>query len=70
MLKRALDRYLERFSWVNFVLNIFRLAAIVIILFGIYNTVTAAKYTGAQWGTLVFAGLAQPGFWPVRSLPV
>ncbi|MGW8144923.1 MAG: ABC transporter permease subunit, partial [Anaerolineales bacterium] len=68
MLKRALDRYLERFSWVNFFLDVFRVAAIIIIILGIYNTVTTARYTSAQWVTLVFAGLAQGSIYALIAL--
>lgn len=68
MLKKALDRYLERFSWVTFFLDIFRIAAIVIIIFGIYNTLTEARYTSAQWATLVFAGLAQGSIYALIAL--
>jgi branched-chain amino acid transport system permease protein len=68
MLKRSLNRYLERFSWVNFFLDIFRIAAIIIIVLGIYNTVTEAKYTSAQWATLVFAGLAQGSIYALIAL--
>ena len=31
MLKGFLDRYLERFSWVTFFLDVFRIVAIIII---------------------------------------
>ena len=68
MLKSALDRYLERFSWVTFFLDLFRIAAIIIIIFGIYNTVTAATYTYQQWGTLVFAGMAQGSIYALIAL--
>ncbi len=67
-MKRYLDRYLERFSWVTFFLDIFRIAAIIIIIVGIYNTVTAARYTSAQWVTLVFAGLAQGSIYALIAL--
>jgi branched-chain amino acid transport system permease protein len=68
MLKKALDRYLERFSWVTFFMDIFRIAAIIIIIFGIYNTLTEARYTSAQWATLVFAGLAQGSIYALIAL--
>jgi branched-chain amino acid transport system permease protein len=68
MLKRALDRYLERFSWVTFFLDLFRVAAIIIIILGIYNTITAATYTYQQWGTLVFAGMAQGSIYALIAL--
>jgi len=68
MLKKALDRYLERFSWVTFFLDIFRIAALTVIIFGIYNTLTEARYTSAQWATLVFAGLAQGSIYALIAL--
>ena len=52
-----LKRYFENLSWVDIFLRLFQLAAIAVIVVGIYNTVVAAKYTSAQWATLVFAGL-------------
>jgi branched-chain amino acid transport system permease protein len=67
-MKRILDRYLERFSWVTFFLDVFRIVAIIIIIIGIYNTVTAARYTSAQWATLVFAGLAQGSIYALIAL--
>lgn len=68
MLKRFLDRYLERFSWVSFFLRLFQIAAIIILVIGVYNSVTTAKYTSAQWVTLVFAGLAQGSIYALIAL--
>jgi branched-chain amino acid transport system permease protein len=68
MLKRSLDRYLERFSWVTFFLDVFRFAAIIIIVLGVYNTVTEARYTSAQWVTLIFAGLAQGSIYALIAM--
>lgn len=68
MLKQYLNRYIERFSWVDFILDLFRIAAIIIIVLGIYNTVTTAKYTSDQWATLVFAGLAQGSIYALIAL--
>lgn len=68
MLKQYLNRYFERFSWVDFILDLFRIAAIIIIVLGIYNTVTTAKYTSDQWATLVFAGLAQGSIYALIAL--
>lgn len=68
MQKGFLDRYLERFSWVSFFLRLFQIAAIIIIVVGVHNTVTTAKYTSAQWVTLVFAGLAQGSIYALIAL--
>jgi len=67
-MKRYLDRYLERFSWVTFFLDVFRIVAIIIIVIGVYNTVTTARYSSAQWATLVFAGLAQGSIYALIAL--
>jgi branched-chain amino acid transport system permease protein len=59
---------MERFSWVDFFLRVFQIAFIIIIIIGIYNTVTTGRYTRAQWGTLVFAGLAQGSIYALIAL--
>jgi len=61
-------RYLERVSWVDIFLRIFQIFLIIMIIVGTYNTITSAKYTGAQWGTLVFAGLAQGSIYALLAL--
>ncbi len=63
-----LKRYFENTSWVDIFLRIFQIAALVIIIVGIYNTVIAARYTSAQWATLVFAGLAQGSVYALIAL--
>ena len=63
-----LKRYFENVSWVDIFLRLFQIAAIVIIIIGIYNTVIEARYTSAQWATLVFAGLAQGSIYALIAL--
>jgi branched-chain amino acid transport system permease protein len=63
-----LKRYFENLSWVDIFLRIFQIAAIVVIVIGIYNTVTTARYSSAQWATLVFAGLAQGSVYALIAL--
>jgi len=63
-----LKRYFENLSWVDIFLRVFQIAAITVIVVGIYNTVDAAKYTSAQWATLVFAGLAQGSVYALIAL--
>jgi branched-chain amino acid transport system permease protein len=63
-----LKRYFENLSWVDILLRVFQIAAIVVIITGITNTVIAAKYTSAQWATLVFAGLAQGSVYALIAL--
>ena len=54
-----LKQFIDRFSWLDFFLKVFQVAAIIVIIVGIYNSVIDAKYTSGQWVTLIFAGLAQ-----------
>ncbi len=63
-----LKTYLERFSLVKLLLGLFRIAAIAILLIGIYNSLSAGRYTGEQWATLVFAGLAQGSIYALIAL--
>jgi branched-chain amino acid transport system permease protein len=63
-----LKRYFENTSWVDISLRAFQIAAIIVIAVGVFNTVTAARYTSAQWATLVFAGLAQGSIYALIAL--
>ncbi len=59
---------LERISWVDVFLWLFRIAAFVLIVVGIYNTLSAGKYTSEQWVTLIFSGLAQGSIYALIAL--
>jgi len=63
-----LRRFIDRFSWVDLFLRAFQVAAIIFIVVGIYNTAITGRYTSAQWGTLVFAGLAQGSIYALIAL--
>lgn len=63
-----LKRYFENLSWVDIFLRVFQIVALVVIVIGIYNTVTTARYSSAQWATLVFAGLAQGSVYALIAL--
>jgi branched-chain amino acid transport system permease protein len=63
-----LKQFYDRFSWVDFFLKVFQVAAVLVIIIGIYNSVGATKYTGEQWVTLVFAGLAQGSIYALIAL--
>jgi branched-chain amino acid transport system permease protein len=63
-----LRRYLERLSWVDIFLALLQIAIIVAIIIGVINTVRAGRYTGPQWATLVFAGLAQGSIYALIAL--
>jgi branched-chain amino acid transport system permease protein len=63
-----LKQYLDRFSWVDFFLRVFQIAAVIVLVVAIYNAVRADRYTAAQWATLVFAGLAQGSIYALIAL--
>lgn len=63
-----LRRYFERLSWVDIFLRLFQIAILVAIVIGIINTVREGRYTGPQWATLVFAGLAQGSIYALIAL--
>lgn len=62
------QRYLDRFSWVSFVIGFFRIAIIVAVLIGSYNTLRSGQYTGTQWVDLITAGLAQGSIYALIAL--
>ncbi|MQC27322.1 MAG: branched-chain amino acid ABC transporter permease [Chloroflexi bacterium] len=57
-----------RISWLDLFLRAFQFVTAVVILIGLYNTFTAARYTSNQWATLVFAGLAQGSIYALIAL--
>ncbi len=63
-----LKRYLERFSWVSLILLFFQIAVAAIVIIGIFNSITAAKYSASEWVILVFAGLAQGSIYALIAL--
>jgi branched-chain amino acid transport system permease protein len=63
-----LQRYRDRFSWVTLFLQLIRVAALVIVVVGAYNTLSSDKYTSNQWATLFFAGLAQGSIYALIAL--
>ncbi len=63
-----LKRFIDRFSWVDLILRIFQIVILAAIVIGIFNTVMTARYTSAQWATLVFAGLAQGSIYALIAL--
>jgi branched-chain amino acid transport system permease protein len=63
-----LNRYFERFTWVDFLLRMLQIAAAIIIVIGIVNSFRAGSYTANQWATLVFAGLAQGSIYALIAL--
>lgn len=63
-----LQKTLARLSWVDIFLRVFQLAAAVVIITGLVNTFTAARYSSEQWATLAFAGLAQGSIYALIAL--
>jgi branched-chain amino acid transport system permease protein len=63
-----LKQYFARISLVTVFLNLFRIVAIIVIVVGMYNTITSGRYTSAQWATLLFAGLAQGSIYALIAL--
>ena len=63
-----LRRYLDRFSLTDFLLKVFQAVAIILIVVGTVKSLGAGKYTGEQWATLVFAGLAQGSIYALIAL--
>ncbi|NOY97691.1 MAG: branched-chain amino acid ABC transporter permease [Chloroflexi bacterium] len=63
-----LKRYIERFSWVDFLLKLFQVLALAAIVIGIFNTLSVARYSSDQWVTLIFAGLAQGSIYALIAL--
>jgi branched-chain amino acid transport system permease protein len=53
---------------VTLFLQLFRLAAAVLIVIGIFNTLSSDKYTSEQWATLFFAGMAQGSIYALIAL--
>ncbi|RMF48605.1 MAG: branched-chain amino acid ABC transporter permease, partial [Anaerolineae bacterium] len=59
---------LERLSWVDVFLWLFRIVAFALITIGIFNTLSSGRYTSNQWVTLIFAGLAQGSIYALIAL--
>lgn len=57
-----------RISGVDLFLQLFQIAAAIVVIIALYNTVTAARYSSGSWATLVFAGLAQGSIYALIAL--
>ncbi|MBC8335263.1 MAG: branched-chain amino acid ABC transporter permease [Anaerolineales bacterium] len=49
-------------------MRLLQVAAVIVIIVGIFNSLGATKYTSGQWVTLVFAGLAQGSIYALIAL--
>ena len=63
-----LRRFFERFSWVDFILRLFQIGIIIAMIAGLISTISAGRYSSAQWATLVFAGLAQGSIYALIAM--
>jgi branched-chain amino acid transport system permease protein len=64
----ALQKYLERFSWVGFILGSLRVVILSLIVIGSFNTLMAGTYTSGQWLSLAVSGLAQGSIYALIAL--
>jgi len=58
----------EDFSWVDFIIDILRIAIIVIVVIGSWNTLSSGRITFEQWVSLFIAGLAQGSIYALIAL--
>ena len=66
---RLLRRFsFDRLGWVDIILGLLRVAVIVAVIVGAFNTFTAGKYTLTQWGSLVSTGIAQGSIYALIAL--
>lgn len=63
-----LQRYIEDFSWVDFIIDVLRIVIIVLVIVGSFNTISSGKYTAAAWFNLFVAGLAQGSIYSLIAL--
>ncbi len=63
-----LARTFEDFSWVDFIINFLRVAIIVAVVVGSFNTLSAGRFTLEQWVGLFIAGLAQGSIYALIAL--
>lgn len=63
-----MQKYLEDFSWVDFIINVLRVTIIALILIGSFNTLREGRYTLDQWLGLFIAGLAQGSIYALIAL--
>jgi branched-chain amino acid transport system permease protein len=61
-------KYRDNFSWVDLTIDLLRIAIILLVIIGSFNTLASGKYTGAQWTTLFISGLAQGSIYALIAL--
>ncbi len=58
----------EDFSWVDFIIDVLRIAIIVLVLVGSWNTLSSGRITFEQWVSLFIAGLSQGSIYALIAL--
>jgi len=61
-------RFLEGFSWVDFIINLLRIVIILLVIIGAFNTLSSGRFTTEQWISLTIAGLAQGSIYALIAL--
>jgi branched-chain amino acid transport system permease protein len=64
----ALRQSYREFQWVDFIIDILRVMIIELVIIGSYNTLSAGRITGQQWGHLLMAGIAQGSIYALIAL--
>ena len=58
----------NKISWVNIILWGIRILVIILILWGVANTIISGKYSASNWISLIVAGLAQGSIYALIAL--
>lgn len=58
----------DDFSWVDFIIDILRIAIILIVIIGSWNTLSSGRISFEQWVSLFIAGLAQGSIYALIAL--
>lgn len=61
-------RFLEGFSWVDFIINLLRIVILLLVIIGAFNTLSSGRFTTEQWISLTIAGLAQGSIYALIAL--
>jgi branched-chain amino acid transport system permease protein len=58
----------DDFSWVDFIIDILRIAIILIVIIGSWNTLSSGRISFEQWVSLFIAGLSQGSIYALIAL--
>ena len=65
---KRFDWRAEGFSWVDFIIDLLRIAIVLLIVVGSWNTLSSERFTTAQWVNLFIAGLSQGSIYALIAL--